>query len=788
MLKTVHDRIHPLAPVLLGVRNRVETGVLYYHPGWSSLENGLFEGLLACGVQPDCGTNTTGRKLLVLQRSSGAPDTNAIIRAVRDGAGLVFTPDAYSNAAPAFGLTLLPVSIPAGIKHTPAIELDLSVLKESFPGLNGTHVLGIPGGEGVLASDSPLQAVRQGDRTIAWTGVVGKGWVLCLNARLPLNRPASGAFTRAMLDRAGIRESFRFADETGAFHSDILGSVVETADRSQAYVIVVTEAKTNVQSRLYAADPTLHAVRDLCAGRTLEWKQDARGRYVDVNLPKGVGAILSLLKEKPADGRLQVTAPAAVAGGTTLDLVISRLPGNGVPLRTAHTYRVHLLDAGGKELPGLSVWGTGPDPVRLSIPVALTDPDGEWTVLVEDLTDGATAAVKLTKTEAPGGRPVAASLPPKLQPPFRVLLDSTPVLEGDVILVALKGRVTTSLVDAPEVTIEPAVPAGFLMDGPARLTLNPKPGAPAAFVFNYRLSRVDAQSLRGGRNQGVPVRLTSPGLEPIETRWLVPVNPYQRAPHWIGVISGGVVSLRVDNFTDRGREVALSCDPYPGWADGARVAAKRVPPGTTERFEWPVAWADPSKLDPGLAWIPLHATVDGAAFDAGRLFLDQNLEQNWRISMLEMKPWNEAAWETGPAAALDPGDAEIRGWPKVTIGTVLDWPVLTALLLEKGKAPTSLLAAVTDVLSPEAKKVRIGFAGPTAPERIFLNGMPVEADWKALAKKGGVHAEPVELRKGVNTVALEILLPVPETAATSLVIQDAATGRRDRSLIVGSSK
>ncbi len=735
MLKTVHDRIQPLAPVLLATRNRIETGVLYYHPGWASLENGLFEGLLACGIQPDCGTNLTGRNLIVLQTPGSASDTNALIRAAQEGAGLIFTAEAYSNAATAFSLTWSPVP--------------------------------------------------EGAQTNAWTARLGKGWILRLNSLPPLNRPASGAFMSSLLERAGVTQPFRFTDETGAFHPHILGSLVETADRSQAYVIVVTESRTNVQSRFYATDPAIRAVRDLCDSRTLEWKQDSHGRYVDVPLPKGVGTLLALLRD-PSDGRLQVTAPPTVAGGDTLSLEIARLPGNGKALRNAHTYRLRFFEAGEKEMPALSTWGTGPSPVGISLPVALTDPEGPWTVQAEDLTDGTTASVKLTKSGASSGQSRSPS--DQNQAPFQVILDPTPPLEGDVILMTLKGRVTTSLQDAPEVTLEPAIPPGVLLDSPARLTLRPKPNAPAAFAFTLRLSRNDAQKLRGGRNQGVSIRLTASGIEPIDTHWIVPVNPFQRAPHLIGTVSGGTITLRVDNFTDRDREVTLAFTPSPGWKTGTSSATQRVPAGTTGRFTWPVTWDDPTQLDPGLAWIPLQATVDGNAFTAGTLFLDQNLEQVWQLGALEMKPGNETAWDKTPVdVEFKPEDAEKRGWPKVTTGSVLDWPALIAPLFEKGKVPTSLLAAVTQVRAPEAQQVRLGFAGPTAPARILLNGVPVDADWEALAKKGGIRAEPVELRKGMNSIVLEILLPVPEKAATSLVLQNVTTGKRDRSLRIGAT-
>jgi hypothetical protein len=730
MLKRVHDRIQPLAPVLLGVRNRIDTDVLYYHPGWASLENGLFEGLLACGVQPDCGTNLTGRKLLVFQDSKGTTDSNALIHAAREGAGLIFSPIAYSNVAAAFNLPLSPVLI--------------------------------------------------GARTNGWTGRVGQGWILGLTTPLPTNRPANAAFMRALLDQAGIKETFRFTDEAGAFHPGILGSLVETADRSQSYVIVVAESAADIQSRFRPMDPAILAVRDLCAENTLEWKQDAAGRYVEVNLPKGVGTMLALIKESSGD-RLQVSAPASISGGQTLSLALAKLDAKGVPLKTSHTFRIRILGPDGRELPGLANFGTGPGPVTLSQPVALSDPPGEWTIQAEDLTDGSTATAKLIKNDS-ATAPTAPAIAPQPQPPYSLVVEETPAMEGDVILVTLKGHVFTSLPGTHEVSVEPAIPAAFLLECPARLSVTPAPDKPAPFAFTYRLSREEAQALRGGRNQGVAVRLTVPGREDITASWKVPVSPYLRAPHHNATVSGGAVSLRVDNFTGKNREVTLAFDPYPGWADGTRATLKRITAGTSARFDWPVTWNDPVKLDPGFAWLPLRATVDGAAFAAGKVFLDQDLEQEWWIGLLVMKPGEETDWNPCAMLALDPAAANKKGWTRVTTETVLWWPALAARLVKDSVMPACQMAAVTQVRAPEAKKVRVGFTGPTAPARIFVNGVPVEADWAALRKTGGVRSEPVLLNKGLNTVAVEVLLPVPDTAATSLVIQDAATGKRDRTL------
>ena len=692
MLKKVHDRIQPLAPVLLGTRNRIETDVLYYHPGWASLENGLFQGLLACGVQPDCSTNLTGRKLLVFQDSKGTAASNALIRTALEGAG-IFLFDARTNAC---------------------------------------------------------------------------------------NRPANAAFMRTLLDRAGIKETFRFTDDAGAFHPGILGTVVETADRSQAYVIAVTESAADVQSRFRASDPAILAIRDLCAEKTLDWKQDAAGRYVEVNLSRGVGTMLALIKE-PSGGKLQMTAPASISGGQTLSVALAKLDAKGAPVQAAHTFRTRILGPDGLEIPGLSSFGTGTGPVTLSKPVALTDPPGDWTVQAEDMTDGSTATAKLIKNDTETASP-AAAIAPLPQPPYRLVIEETPAMEGDVILITLKGHVFTSLTGAQEVSVEPALPAAFLLEGPARLSVKPAPGKPAPFAFTYRLSREEAQALRGGRNQGVAVRLATSGRESVEARWLVPVSPYLRAPHHNATVSGGAISLRVDNFTGKDREVTLAFDPYPGWAGGPQTASKRIAAGTTARFDWPVAWADPVKLDPGFAWLPLRAVVDGAAFDAGKVFLDQDLEQEWWIGLLELKPGEEAEWNPCVMLALDPAAAKNKGWTRVTTQTVLWWPALAVRLIKGGVMPACQMAAVTQVRAPEAKKVRLGFTGPTAPARIFVNGVPVEADWAALRKKGGVRSEPVQLNKGLNTVAVEVLLPVSETAGTSLVIQDAATGKRDRTL------
>ncbi len=221
ILRQVHERIQPLAPLLLATRNQLTRDVLYWDPVWAGGENGVLEGLLACGVQPDVGVDPAGRKLIVAAKTSGGTDAPALRKAVEAGAVLLCVPAADPTLARSFGLS---VPVTEAAPGNPAAKVSLVGLKDFFPGMTNVTVEGEYGPPGTLEAGSPLHPLIVDDHAAAWYGAVGKGKVLWLNVTPAFDRAGNGALLRALLDGAGVKEVYRFTDAAGRFHPEVLGA------------------------------------------------------------------------------------------------------------------------------------------------------------------------------------------------------------------------------------------------------------------------------------------------------------------------------------------------------------------------------------------------------------------------------------------------------------------------------------------------------------------------------------------------------------------------------------
>lgn len=411
------------------------------------------------------------------------------------------------------------------------------------------------------------------------------------------------------------------------------------------------------------------------------------------------------------------------------------------------------------------------------------------------------------------GKELVGGIPVALPPPFRLELEPLPEFRGDLTLAVLRGHVLSSLAAPPKITIEARLPESCLLAGSNSFAVQPAaPFTPTPFAFSVMMPHGLAQALRGSRNEGVEVALKAEGFEPVRSAWKIPVNPYPRKPHAIGSLSGGKIDLLVENFTDRGREVTLSCEPCPGWAGGPFQVAAAVPAGKTEHFLHTVRWAQPDRLDPGFAWLPLSARIDGKTLDGGHVFIDQDMEQDWWVSVGLLQPGESDEELTDEVLSMTPQEAEKKGWKRVRIQSVLWWDELARQLLgEEAEKKTVPLLAATRLFSPTEKKVRIGFYGAVPPETVIVNGKEIPdpmdreegVDELAEAKprtkvfwdpEHRLAPDPVELKKGANTLVvkamvtqklkgLQKVLQTGPSWGTSIVLKDAATLQRDRSVI-----
>lgn len=703
-------RVQPLSPVLMSVRNRLTPEVLFWDPYYYRPNDGVLEGLLANGVQPEVGRDPGGRKLVVLHGSSvGGQDYSAVLEAAEKGAHVFMTAetDNGGNAAKAFGLTLTGQddlvlaegadSLPAEFKTAvhrrvdkAEIPIDLSPLAEFLPGVDGLVIQAQPGPAGRLAPESPLKRVMTKDRkTLAYAGSYGKGRVIFLNVHLPKpgkppsqarNRSAHGALMRAVLEWAGVEGAFRCTvPAENTIHPGVLGVELSTKDGSQSYVLLVPENDADIAFRPTSDD--VEAVRDLCTSQTLPWRNDATGRYVDVHLKKGKGTLLALLNSV-ADGKLEVIPavsnsplPAGeVTGGQTLYVGV-RPALDSARAPTARTYQLTVRGPQGETVPGLTDWATGVGTVVLRLPVAISDLEGEWKLDVQDMTTGATGSATILKRGGYRSDDPPVQLQEMAQKlgvepaPFTLELDAPPKLEGDIIIGSIKGRVESRRSDA-EATVSVVIPEEYLLAGNSSTKFRLKPGAATPFEFTFCMHREQFLALHAGfdyrnegiqtgltrlsRDPGIPVRLSVEGAVVLRQRWAPDILNWMRKPDRISSQRGGKLRVAVQNATDRPHDVQLRSAGREAWQAGGLDAHHRLLPGQSRMFEKEVRVDDRSRLDPGYHWLPLALTVDKTRIDGASLFVEEYVEQRWwcRFKPLSGGTPGDLAVETAPELGL----------------------------------------------------------------------------------------------------------------------------------------
>ena len=127
-------------------------------------------------------------------------------------------------------------------------------------------------------------------------------------------------------------------------------------------------------------------VYDQRAGKSL-----GRRRHVEVNLPKYAPVVLTILPE-PVEG-LTITAPAEAKRG---GLVKVNLALKGKALGDAHAFRVRVESPDGKELTMLTRTLAGAKGrAAWEVPIAVSDPAGEYTLHARDVATGVAAVRKL---------------------------------------------------------------------------------------------------------------------------------------------------------------------------------------------------------------------------------------------------------------------------------------------------------------------------------------------------------------------------------------------------------
>ena len=898
-LQSIRRTIHGLRPVILATRNRLEPAVLYLNHDWHDAGRNLMEGLVNNGVMPRGAKGPDAATKLIFGPESTLSAT--VLEAVNNGAGLVLGGKEPGDLS-AVGIEVAANAPPS---TNGCEEIDLSPLAKTFPGLAGVKVIGTWGAGAKAKAGSGLEEVRAVDKLLAITGPMGKGWVLYLNINLqtmfqpngwkgswgasnlsllgdPTIPDRNAALVRALLSRAGVPERLRITDGQGRIHPFLRGMLAETHDGAQRYLYVVSEAAgkmvkepndptkesmtlacdRQLTGSLRLFDPAIKAVRDLRSGKLLPLQADEKGARVELKLEAGQGTILALLTATPAGSLSVHLSQSDAAGLERVQVELCRWSdrGEALPL-PGHSCWIRLLDPRGREVEALSRWATGGGPHVFDAGFALNDPDGEWTVEAEDLTDGTRAQAKLTRQRVPHGlrleyvpsgdlvrgatnpgvllirnagpdplplagltaacnapgirfslsamtgtipaggetkSPTVLQIDPScpagpallelrrgdavlgaarvaVPEPFTVTFESTPYLDGDLILTEIRGRVRTSVAGRVPIAI---CPVGVAL--PEAVVTSQTAYAETAFAIPLIVSRTQAQALRGPRNEGINLTLQASGLPAGRANYKPSILPLARAPQPIGSISGGKLAVRINNYTKTEQRVAIDLAPLPGGAMESWKESCVIPSQSSQTLERPVAGLVPT-IDPGLFSLALGWTTGESPRERTVLPVEEVLEQEWWVKT-ELVSLTAPA-RGGDAVPVLPASAAERtaaGWRRVVTQSVLWWEELANKPARVGR-----LYAATQVQTLIARKVRVGFAGPTPPTQMWVNGELLDAAWPALAKTGGMRTESIALSAGSNSIIMALDLPAKKQPATSLVLQDPVTGKRDRALPIG---
>ena len=817
--QAIRNIIHPLRPAIMATRSQLEPAVLYLDHGNEDGGRNMMDGLVANGIMPRGARAPGPETKLIFAIAAGLNDS--VLEAVRGGAGLV-----CNGSQEALG-----IDVTGAAPAASAQEIDLSPLAKAFPELAGVKVMGTFGGDAKAKTGSGLDEVRVGDKLLAITGPIGKGWVLYLNFTLQnmirgdnwghMNMALMGddsiparnaALVRAMLARAGVPERVRITDRSGRVHPLVRAFAAETYDSAQRYLFIVSEpigklstdaadAKKQIlelacENPLTGAirilDPAVKAVRDLRTGKILPLRTDAQGVAVDFSLVPGQGTILSLLTAPPA-GKLDLRlSQPDVAGNEVVHVELSRRDAGGAPLALpGHSLWVRFLDPRGREVEALTRWATGGGPHVFTAPFALSDTNGEWTVVAEDQTDGTRAEAKLARQAKPAAprQPFVPTGPP-MRPAFAVTLDSTPYLDGDLILTEIRGTLRCSAAGATPVTIRlPVGPAGAAREV---TVTSPKANADVPFAIPLWMSRAQAQAVCGLRYEGVELTVQAPGLPADRFTYRPNILPLARAPQKVGSVAGGKLAVKVNNFTKTAQRVAITLAALPGEQTKPWQADTVVAPQSSAVLERTVAGL-PALTDPGLYDVALDWSVGDAAQTATALEVETVCEQEWWVKTInpldkvKVGEMDDTPATAGGTAELDldgkgepapvfpdsPVAREKAGWRRAVTQGVVWWMELTPPKFTFGQ-----IFVAMQVVAPKDGKVRVTFFGPTPAGTAWVNG--------ALTTLGA-EAAPVALRKGRNTVVLALdLTGKNKPQGCSLALLDPATGKRDRTLRIGS--
>ena len=797
------ERIRSRQEVLLATRNAVETRALFLSEGdsgyGSSLSLELYEALLWSGIMIDYGTSLAGRRLVITGSSRLSEATvTALGRFVAEGGVLVILSRTSAALLAEFGLGREEEALPKDFRA----EVALDPKGASFHSRYRAEVKVESGDWAVLAryADTQQPAVLSARR--------GKGDAFYLNLEPAQSsladryregpaRQQAEAYRRlvaTLAARGGVTGAYQTADEKGRAIPYVQTHLLQADDSSQRYLVAYADNRlpdgmASAAGEMVVKLPGVELVYDVYEGRDVSFRN---GRF-PFALGAGQGTVFSLLMEDL--GGLTVTPEVErFAPGCPLRVRVEVKCRDGKPSTCEHALNVHVFDAEGQEISALrqrlSVRGRG----VLELFASWDDPDGDWRIVVDDLTAGLKGEAIVRKADSADPPPHAPSAG-FARPAADVTLTTRPLppLNAFVSFVDIAATLRSTREASLKVKVRLRMPEECLLAGPQEQVVELTRDEPTRdLVWTAFISRENAVGFfysdkssgfftdhfrpEVHRYRGTPmpsIELELPNGRRSFHHIPVTLNQFARAPIPIGKLSSQPVEIRVLNGTQSRVAGKLCIDPHRQWTEVPREYDFDVAPGKMSSVTFAPGLRADASVDPGVYLLPASVRVGGRTFEAGKLRVEHMAQRRWLV-----RQGDRVATLQGKLPFDSDGNADRSGWRSVVCGSRV---TVGDLLPKVG----SIAYAATSVTSPKDQPVALVISPPGASVKIWLNGVLVrssdledgQGDEPALGEEGDTDDDFLkevgsELRKGTNSLIIQFLRTAKRYRDAPLFLRD----------------
>ncbi len=468
---------------------------------------------------------------------------------------------------------------------------------------------------------------------------------------------------------------------------------IEAKDRE----VVIEQAvllPAEITARIVWGDDRVHAVYDARSGATHPIIEQQGQRYTDLTLRAGDGALLALLETPGATLHARVGDAAPGRGGPLAVTCELRAPDDTL-LPQSHVLRARLL-AGADRRPVPQTEQTylleGGRRV-IDFWIAASDPEGETSLQIENLTTGERVELPLTLRDAGGdGQPHGTgwdAAGPAQRPEYDTYtleIDPLPDLrEPDIGIFHLAGRFY-NVSDAPiQIEVASALPDACFPEGPEARVLTAAPRAFADFRILTVLTRRTARAVRR-KDLTIPVwikRADGAVLAEHDVRLLI--NPWEVTPPTVGTLDGGTATLRIINATDRPQRMRIAFQPPDALVMHETNHDLQIAAGREDLLTVPLRRRD-AFVSEGLYRLPYRVTPADGGAQTGETRAELRTQSRWLITQQGVGPRLTEDDRMNVAGARDTDRLgammEQLGMDEIMGGTPWDFP---AEIFEPGK-------------------------------------------------------------------------------------------------------